>query len=134
MRNRTFAAQMLLARMLLLGGMNNQPRKKHKMARRVKGKGQVASAQPDSGSRKALGAVSLKDVANALQDGRRVSIMFGQIDLKRGDEDAAWIGDALAKVCGSFHVDIAVKGGGRYGDGYELELRRDYKEACNGTH
>ena len=76
------------------------------MTRRVKGKGQVASALP--GSRKALGVVALMDVAKALQEGRRVSIMFGRIDLKRGDEEAAWIGDTLANVCGSFHVDIAV--------------------------
>ena len=52
------------------------------MTRRVKGKGQVASALP--GSRKALGVVALMDVAKALQEGRRVSIMFGRIDLKRG--------------------------------------------------
>ena len=60
------------------------------------------------GRRRALGAVSLTDVTKALQDGRRVAIMFGRIDLKRGDEEAAWIGDTLAKVCGNFHVDIAV--------------------------
>ncbi len=60
------------------------------------------------GRRSALGAVSLTDVTKALQDERRVSIMFGRIDLKRGDEEAAWIGDTLAKVCGNFHVDIAV--------------------------
>ena len=76
------------------------------MASRVKGKEHAASAQP--GLRKALGEVALKDVAKALQEGRRVAIMFGRIDLKRGDEEAAWIGDALAKVCGNFHVDIAV--------------------------
>ena len=56
----------------------------------------------------ARGAVSLVDVAKALQEGKRVSIMFGRIDLERGDEEAAWIGDTLAKVCGNFHVDIAV--------------------------
>ena len=76
------------------------------MANRVKGKEHTASTQP--GSRRALGAVSLNDVANALQDGRRVAIMFGRIDLKRGDKEAAWIGDTLAKVCGNFHADIAV--------------------------
>ena len=76
------------------------------MANRVNNEEDAANAQ--SVSRKALGAVSLKDVAKALQEGRRVSIMFGRIDLKRGDEEAAWIGDTLAKVCGSCHVDIAV--------------------------
>ena len=76
------------------------------MANRVKGKEHAASTQP--GSRRSLGAVSLNDVANALQDGRRVAIMFGRIDLKRGDKEAAWIGDTLAKVCGNFHADIAV--------------------------
>ncbi len=87
-------------------GMGNQQRKGHKMASHAKGKEQVASTQPDSCL--ALGAVALKDVANALQEGRRVAIMFGRIDSKRGDRQAAWIGDTLAKVCGNFHVDIAV--------------------------
>ena len=76
------------------------------MAKRVKGRRQVTCVQP--GLRRALRTVSLKDVANALQEGRRVSVMFGRIDLKRGDEEAGWIGDTLAKVCGNFHVDIAV--------------------------
>ena len=76
------------------------------MARHVNSEEQATSAQADS--RKALGAVSLKDVTKALQEGRRVAIMFGRIDLKRGDEEAAWIGDALANVCGDCHVDIAV--------------------------
>ena len=76
------------------------------MARRGKRRRQVTCVQ--SGSRKALRVVALMDVTKALQDGRRVSIMFGRIDLKGGDEEAAWIGDTLAKVCGNFHVDIAV--------------------------
>ena len=76
------------------------------MAKHVNGREHATSTQ--QGTRKALGAVSLNDVANALQVGKRVSIMFGRIDLKRGDEEAAWIGDTLAKVCGNFHVDIAV--------------------------
>ena len=86
--------------------MINEQRKEQQMANRVKGKEHAASTPP--GSRRALGAVSLNDVANALQDGRRVAIMFGRIDLKRGDKEAAWIGDTLAKVCGNFHADIAV--------------------------
>ena len=76
------------------------------MVSHANGNEQATSAQ--LGSRGALGMVSLNDVTKALQDGRRVSIMFGRIDLKRGDEGAAWIGDTLAKVCGNFHVDIAV--------------------------
>ena len=76
------------------------------MTNRVNNEEEAANAQ--FGSRKALGVVSLKDIAKALQEGRRVSIMFGRVDLKRGDEEAAWIGDTLAKVCGSCHVDIAV--------------------------
>ena len=76
------------------------------MASHANGNEQATSAQ--LGSRRALGAVSLNDVTKTLQDGRRVAIMFGRIDLKRGDEEAAWIGDTLAKVCGNFHVDIAV--------------------------
>ena len=87
-------------------GMNNQQRKEYKIAGHAKGKEHVASVQ--AGSRKALGAVGLMDIAKALQEGRRVSIMFGRIDLKRGDKEAAWIGDTLAKVCGNSHVDIAV--------------------------
>jgi hypothetical protein len=86
--------------------MNNQQRKEHKMAIHANGKEQVASAQPYS--RRALGAVSMKNVAKALQEGRRVAIMFGRIDSKRGDEQVAWIGDTLARVCGALHVDIAV--------------------------
>ena len=76
------------------------------MARHLNSEEQATSAK--RGSRKSLGAVSMKDIARALQDGRRVAIMFGRIDLKRGDKEAAWIGDTLAKVCGNFHVDIAV--------------------------
>ena len=76
------------------------------MAKHVNGREHATSTQ--QGTRKALGAVSLNDVANALQVWKRVSIMFGRIDLKRGDEEAAWIGDTLAKVCGSIHIDIAV--------------------------
>ena len=60
--------------------MINEQRKEQQMANRVKGKEHAASTQP--GSRRALGAVSLNDVANALQDGRRVAIMCGRIDLK----------------------------------------------------
>ena len=76
------------------------------MASQAKDKEQVACMQPDS--RRAVGAVALMDITKALQEGRRVCVMFGRIDLKRGDEEAAWIGDTLAKVCGNFHVDIAV--------------------------
>ena len=71
----------------------------------------------------ARGAVSLVDVAKALQEGKRVSIMFGRIDLERGDEEAAWIGDTLAKVCGNFHVDIAVCDDSRF-DKIGLEICR----------
>ena len=76
------------------------------MASHANGNEQAISAQ--LGSRRALGAVSLTDVTKALQVVKRVSIMFGRIDSKRGDRQAAWIGDTLAKVCGNFHVDIAV--------------------------
>ncbi len=91
------------------------------MTSHAKDKEQVAGTQTDS--RKALGAVSLKDIAKALQEGRRISIMFGRIDLKRGDEEAAWIGDTLAKVCGSCHVDIAVGDEPRF-DKIGLEICR----------
>jgi len=87
-------------------GMGNQQRKEHQMASRVKAKSQAPHAQVSSCM--ALGAVALMDVTKALQEGLRVSIMFGRIDLERGDEEVAWIGDTLAKVCGNFHVDIAV--------------------------
>ena len=66
------------------------------------------SYDQNQGSVESLGAVSLKSVAKALREGKRISIMFGRINLKKGDEEAAWIGDTLAKVCGPFHVDIAV--------------------------
>ena len=91
------------------------------MTNRVNNEEESANAQ--SGSRKALGAVSLKDVAKALQEGRRVSIMLGRIDLERGYEEAALIGDTLAKVCGSRHVDIAVGDEPRF-DKIGLEICR----------
>ena len=91
------------------------------MASRVKAKSQSPHAQVSS--YRALGAGSLEDVAKALQEGKRVSIMFGRIDLKRGDKDAAWIGDTLAKVCGNFHVDIAVGDEPRF-DKIGLEICR----------
>ena len=66
------------------------------------------SYDQNQGSVESLGAVSLMSIAKALREGNRVSIMFGRINLKKGDEEAAWIGDTLAKVCGNFHADIAV--------------------------
>ena len=60
-------------------------------------------------ARKALGELTLGDIENRLQEGARVSIMLGQLDLKNGDRAAAWIGTALATVRGHFKFAISVR-------------------------
>ena len=62
----------------------------------------------DEATRTALGAMSVKEIKNALHAGKRVSVMLGSSDLKRGDKEVAWIGAVLAEACEDYHVDVAV--------------------------
>ena len=60
-------------------------------------------------TRTALGALSLMDIEKALQEGKRVDIMLGRLEIENGDKDAAWIGTALAEVCVRYKCNIAVR-------------------------
>ena len=60
-------------------------------------------------TRTALGALSLMDIEKALQEGKRVDIMLGRLEIENGDKDAAWIGTALAEVCVQYKCNIAVR-------------------------
>ena len=60
-------------------------------------------------ARKALGELTLGDIEKRLQEGARVSIMLGQLDLKNGDRAVAWIGTAFATVRGHSKFAISVR-------------------------